>query len=335
LFLAVVSPIAVLARSWRSDQGNEGWRVAAAVVLAVTGAAWLGVRDQAGFVGAGAWFALLFLPAVGLRKVTELAALGRYRSARRLALALRWLHPTADLRMQIRLFRDLEARQAAGNLPSPADFRRRDKRRFRRAPMVMSLIVVNILVFAVELVRGLTNPNWGKVLLDLGALQPVLVLFGHEYWRLIAALFLHASSLHLLFNLFALYVIGPGFERAVGSIRFVICYLLSGICSTVGVIALWRIGLVANADVVGASGCLMGIVGAWAAFLIRDHHIPEVRRRLLNIVMIVVIQTLFDLSTPEVSMSAHICGLIGGFLVGLAVVARPTKPALESHLSYG
>jgi rhomboid protease GluP len=168
----------------------------------------------------------------------------------------------------------------------------------------------------------------------LGALQPVLVLFGHEYWRLVASLFLHANSIHLLFNLFALYVIGPGFERAVGSLRFITCYLLSGICSTLGVVALWRIGLVADAEVVGASGCVMGIVGAWAAFLIRDHHIPEVRRRLLNIVTIVVIQTLFDLTTPKVSMSAHICGLIGGFLVGLAVVSWPAKPTLESRPSY-
>ena len=338
LFLALVSPLAVLARSWRYRVGDEGWRVAAVVILAVTAIAWLVARDQAGFVGVGAWFALLFLPAVGLKKVTELSALGRYRAARRLATIIQWLHPTKNIRAQIQMFHDLEMRQLAGGLPAPTAYDKAahgQRRRLRRAPAVTALIFVNIMVFTVELLRGLNTPSRGEVLLGLGALQPVLVLFGNQYWRLVAALFLHANEVHLLFNLFALYILGPPFERAIGSLRFLACYLLSGICSTAGVVLLWRLGIVTNAEVVGASGCVMGIVGAWAAFLIRDHQTPQVRRRLMNIVTIVVIQTVFDLTTPQVSMSAHLCGLIGGFLVGLAVAPRRARPALERHPSYG
>ncbi|HJX24677.1 MAG TPA: hypothetical protein VJ252_00855, partial [Chthoniobacterales bacterium] len=65
LFIAVVSPLAVLARAWRPGGTYRGWRVASFVVLGLTGTAWVFFREQAGFVGGGVWFALLFLPAIG------------------------------------------------------------------------------------------------------------------------------------------------------------------------------------------------------------------------------------------------------------------------------
>jgi membrane associated rhomboid family serine protease len=335
LFLALVSPIAVLARSWQADAGQRSWRIAAGVVLAVTGVSWVLIREEAGYIGAGAWFALLFLPAMGLKRMTELALQEDYRSARRLATALHWLHPSADLRDQIRTLRTMELRQQTGDMPRSPFARdqrfRLQPRGVRGAPAVMLLIAINVIAFGVELVFLGQGYNEGLVLLRMGELHPLLVLFGHQYWRLIAALFLHAGPVHLLFNLFALYVLGPPFERTIGSVRFVICYLVAGICSTAGVLLLWRLRLVHDAEVVGASGCIMGIVGAWAASLLRDRRRPDARRRLVNIVMIVVIQTAFDLSTPQVSMSAHLCGLIGGFLIGLIVAPRSVadRPAVR------
>jgi membrane associated rhomboid family serine protease len=338
LFLAVVSPLAVLARHSRSHPGDESWRVAAGVVLAVTGFAWMVMREQAGYIGAGAWFVLLFLPAIGLKRMTELSVRHQYTAARKLATALQWLHPSAELRDQIRMFQYLEERQVAGDLPaSTMDVNQRagrGKYRLRGAPAVTALIVVNILVFGIELLFNSSGSNEADVLLKLGAVQPERVLLEHEYWRLVAALFLHAGIVHLAFNLFALYVLGPAFERAVGWLRFLACYLLSGICSTAGVVILWRLRAIADAEVVGASGCVMGIVGAWAALLIRDHHIPSVRRRLINIVTIIVIQTIFDLTTPEVSMSAHLFGLAGGFVVGFAVTRRNSTRHFERKPSW-
>src|SRR5205823_14246236 len=88
-------------------------RYAANIVLAITGVIWLFFREYAGYVGGGAWFALLFLPAVGLRKASQLAAQGRYESAKRLTTALQFLHPTAQLRDQLQLFQSLELRGRA------------------------------------------------------------------------------------------------------------------------------------------------------------------------------------------------------------------------------
>ena len=66
----------------------------------------------------------------------------------------------------------------------------------------------------------------------------------------------------------------------------------------------------------------MGVVGAWAGFLVRYHHAPFAKQRLGNIGLIIVIQIAFDLSTPQVSMAAHMCGLVAGFFLGLILAPR-------------
>src|SRR6266705_5788014 len=113
LFSAIISPLLVLARACRPGGIFRGWSIAAIIVLGITGVAWLFFREYAGYVGGGAWFALLFLPAVGLRKASQLAAQGRYELARRLTALLQFLHPTTQLRDQLQLFQSLELRGRA------------------------------------------------------------------------------------------------------------------------------------------------------------------------------------------------------------------------------
>jgi membrane associated rhomboid family serine protease len=325
LFIAVVSPLLVLARAWHPGGAYRGWRAAGLVVLAITGISWIFFRDQAGYIGGGVWFALLFVPALGLKKVTELATRQRYKSARRLATLLQILHPTAELREQIRLFRALESRRNdvalhpwIQSVSAPQD----RHWHLLSAPAVLLFILINVAAFLFEISFG----DWSdpETLHRLGALEPYAVVVQGEYWRLFTALFLHGGSAHLLFNLFALYVLGPPLERLIGAIRFAACYLISGFGSSAGVVALTRLGLVHVAQLVGASGCVMGIVGAWAGFLLRHRHAPRAKQRLANIVMIVLIQIAFDASTPQVSMAAHLCGLISGFALGLILAPRRT-----------
>ena len=376
LFLAVVSPLLVLARGWRPGGTDRGWQVAALIVLVITGASWLLFRDRAGYIGGGAWFAILFLPAVGLRKSAELFAEHRYRSARRLAMVLQVLHPTTELREQVRLLRTLESREADESFRSfvQAQTARRDRptspsegspprraqsagpptsfdlsprhqraisaqetarlgrvrrhRRLKNAPAVLIFILLNLVAFLFELSRR----NWRDpdMLHRLGALDPYSVLVNHEYWRLFTALFLHYDAVHLLFNLFAIYVLGPALERSLGSGQFAACYLISGLGSTAGVVALTLLRFVRPAELVGASGSVMGIVGAWAGFLLQHRHAPGAKERLFNILLIVAIQTAFDLSTPQVSMAAHVCGLLTGFVLGLVMAlgrgGSPSRP---------
>jgi len=331
LFLAVISPLLVLARTWRPSAPYHGWRTAALIVLAITGVAWLFWRGAAGYVGGCAWFLLLFLPAIGLRKMTELATQRNYKAARKLGAALQILHPSPELRDQIRLFCRLESqanhRAAVGPVPVDYETTRRVRRsQLRSAPAVLILIVVNAVVFLFEIAVG----DWRdpEVLHRVGALEPYAVVVQGEYWRLLTALFLHGGFTHLLFNAFALYVLGPPLERSIGTMRFVACYLISGLASGAGVVGLTLIGLVRPAQLIGASGCIMGIVGAWAALLMRHRHAPHAKQRLANVVMIVAVQIAFDLSTPQVSMSAHLCGLIAGFFLGLVLAPSGVPGAL-------
>ena len=316
----------MLARTWRPGGTCHGWRIAALVVLAITGVAWILFRPAAGYIGGGAWFALLFLPAIGLRKMTELAAQRKYRSAKRLAAALKILHPTAELREQVRLFRHLESRQnhraVFGSVPIEREITLQDRLRyFRGAPAVFILILLNAAAFLFESSVG--DWNDPEILHRIGALEPYAVVVQGEYWRLFTALFLHGGFAHLLFNIFALYVLGPPLERSIGTMRFAACYLISGLASSAGVVVLTVIGFVQVAQLVGASGCIMGIVGAWAGFLVRHRHAPHAKQRLANVVMIIAIQIAFDLSTPQVSMAAHLCGLIAGFILGLILAPPP------------
>ena len=328
LFLAVISPLLVLARAWRPGSIYRGWRIAAFVVLVITGVALIFFRSAAGYIAGGAWFAFLFLPAIGLRKVTELAARQHYRSAKKLAAVLQILHPSAELREQVQLFRHLESHQndraGVASFPIQHEIAEKDRHRhFRNAPAVFILILLNAAAFIFEISFG----NWTdpEVLHQLGALEPYAVVVQGQYWRLFTALFLHAGFVHLLFNLFALYVLGPPLERSIGALRFAICYLISGLISSAGVVALTVIGIVQLAQLVGASGCIMGIVGAWAGFLLRHRHAPHAKQRLGNVLMIVAIQTAFDLSTPQVSMAAHLCGLFSGAVLGFVLAPRTVK----------
>jgi membrane associated rhomboid family serine protease len=328
LFLAIVSPLLVLARAWRPDPPYHGWRLASVVVLTVTAVAWLFWPDAAGYVGGCAWFLILFLPAIGLRKITELAAQGDYQLAGKLGAALQILHPSGELREQVRLFRHLESHPPlqTGFSRVPADRKITSstwRSQLRNAPAVLILVVVNVLVFLFEISVG--DWNDPEVLHRIGALEPYAFGVQGQYWRLFTALFLHGGFLHLGFNLFALYVLGPPLERSIGTLRFLACYLISGLASSAGVVALTEIGLVQVGQLIGASGCIMGVVGAWAGFLLRHRHAPFAKQRLANIGLIVVIQIAFDVSTPQVSMAAHMCGLVAGFFLGLILAPRAAR----------
>jgi len=182
---------------------------------------------------------------------------------------------------------------------------------------VWTLIALNTLMFGVEIALGGATNEF--TLHRLGAMEPYAVLVRGEYWRLFTALFLHYGALHLLFNLYALYVLGPTLERSIGAGRFLACYLLSGIGSSAGVVC-WRLLGWTHADqLVGASGAVMGVIGAWAGSLLRDHHAPLAGIQLRQIVLIVAMQTAFDLATPQVSMAAHLSGLTSGILLGFVL----------------
>lgn len=156
-----------------------------------------------------------------------------------------------------------------------------------------------------------------------------------EWWRMFSYMFVHANWLHLAMNLLGLWALGPFVERAFGPWRFGIIYLFSGFAGSVVYLcrAWYQIG--EPQALVGASGCIMGLLGATAAVMVRawiKQRAPMAKQIFLRLLVVVALQVTFDYNTPQVAGLAHALGLLGGFVSGLllheAVSARRSVQAL-------
>lgn len=163
------------------------------------------------------------------------------------------------------------------------------------------------------------------VLITFGAKVNQLIADG-QFWRLLTANFLHVSLIHLLFNTYALWQLGPEVERVYGRARFLIIYLLAAVYGATASYA-WGGELSA-----GASGAIFGLVGTLVAYFLRYRELFGRRGRayLSNMVMIVVINLLIGISTPGIDNWGHIGGLVSGFLLGYGLA--PVYMMSHDHL---
>jgi membrane associated rhomboid family serine protease len=150
-----------------------------------------------------------------------------------------------------------------------------------------------------------------------GQAQSDLILYGPavadgEYWRLISSGFLHVQLTHILLNMLSLFWLGRMIEPALGHARYVAIYLVSLLAGSLGVMILDP-----NAETLGASGAIFGLLGA-AIVMARNRNISLVQSGLLPIL---AINFIFTLSVPGISLGAHLGGLIGG-LVSTFVVEQ-------------
>jgi membrane associated rhomboid family serine protease len=170
------------------------------------------------------------------------------------------------------------------------------------------LIGINVVVYLVTLAQGGTIGRVGGDLYARWALFGPLVAEG-EWWRLITATFLHASLIHLAFNMLFLWWIGAPVEEAIGRARFLLLYLVSGLAGSAGALVFSP-----NAITVGASGCLFGILGAALVFERQRNYVlggGALTIILLNLAITFVI--------PGISIGGHLGGLVGGALGALAL----------------
>jgi rhomboid protease GluP len=189
-------------------------------------------------------------------------------------------------------------------------------------------IALNVFMFLVEMCLG--GGTDLDVLCRLGALFPPAVQAG-QWWRLLSAIFLHYGALHLAMNMLGLWYLGPFVEFALGFRRFVLVYLLAGVGSMATVFALSS-GISAADLTVGASGCIMGLVGATAALMLRGwlrENARAAKRRLVLMLSIVVAEVLFDSMVPQISMTAHLSGTLIGFAATMLVRDRLRPPATQ------
>jgi membrane associated rhomboid family serine protease len=167
-----------------------------------------------------------------------------------------------------------------------------------------TLIALNVIAYVAELAGGgaASLEGGGTLVRDGGLLGPAISDNG-EWYRIFTAGFLHAGPLHLLLNMFVLYVLGTMLEPAIGTARFVAIYIVSLIAGSLGALLLDP-----NQVTVGASGAIYGLFAA--AFLVaRERGMEQVASQ---IAFWVVLNLVLTFSIPGISIGGHIGGLVGG-----------------------
>lgn len=184
-------------------------------------------------------------------------------------------------------------------------------------PRVVYVFLVLIgLMFAAELALGGSQNQ--ETLRRLGAQVNPLVAVG-ELWRLVAAMFLHIGLQHILFNGWALFSVGREVEAMYGSLWFTVIYLLAGLAGNIAYY--WLGDSVLSA---GASGAVFGLIGAEAAFFLRNRELfgKLGSQRLGNLGVLIAINLVFGFTVPGINNIAHLGGLIMGFGLGLLLAPR-------------
>src|ERR1700750_1940038 len=200
-----------------------------------------------------------------------------------------------------------------------------------RAPVTYALIAINVLIYliAASQASSLTDP--GASINQPGSLYNHGVLYGPwvaqgDWWRLVSAMFLHYSILHIGFNMYALWAIGRLVEQYLGSVRYIGLYLVSGLAGSAGALLQSP-----HTPVLGASGAIFGILGAW--LIIEWQATGRLARSAMTLI---VINLVISFAIPGISWGGHLGGLIGGILITLAYASWDEDGrASRGHLGLG
>lgn len=139
-----------------------------------------------------------------------------------------------------------------------------------------------------------------------------LAVAAGEWWRIFTPILLHASITHILFNMWALWVLGPQIERGVGTWPFVSLFLAAA-----GVGGAFAFYLGDPLDVaVGASGAIFGLFGVWLSWAMHRRNTMQGRAMLRQIGVLLLINAAIPFLVPNISWQAHLGGLIAGFAIG-------------------
>ncbi len=175
-----------------------------------------------------------------------------------------------------------------------------------------ALIAINVLIFILMYVFGKGSGDL-NTLIKFGALNKLLVLKG-EYYRLITSAFLHIGIIHLICNMYALYILGKDIETYFGKIKFCIIYFVSALVGSL-------LSLVFMDEFVisaGASGAVFGLMGSLLYF--GYNYRATLNNSITTQILPVIALNLFiGFTTSGINNFAHLGGLLGGYIASMAV----------------
>ena len=193
----------------------------------------------------------------------------------------------------------------------------------RRPLFTYIFLGANIVIFLLmALAGGSTNES---TLMAFGVKSNPAIARG-EWWRFITPIFIHIGMLHLFFNSYALWIVGPQVEKLYGAARFVILYVLTGVA---GVYASYFYH--PQSESAGASGAIFGLFGVLLVFGVRYRNsIPPFFKRAVGtgVLPVIVINLIIGFTIPAIDNSAHLGGLLAG--AALAALVPFQKPGAET-----
>ena len=191
----------------------------------------------------------------------------------------------------------------------------------RTAVVTWTLMGVNVLLYLIELAHTSLASDWWM----LGYAQnypggPAQGVAAGQWYRLITSAFLPGTGslgiLDIAFNMWALYIVGPGLEQVLGRVRFLAVYLLSAVGGSV----LFYYLVPPNQPALGASGAIFGLFGAWFVVSRRLHLDSR------GIIMLIGINLALSLVyRSTIAWQDHVGGLITGAVITAAYVYAPRK----------
>src|SRR5438309_9768206 len=206
----------------------------------------------------------------------------------------------------------------------------------QETPVTSALLVANILMFGVSFVALASEGGsggfrilWGmggETVYRLGASHPFAVFVGHDWWRLVTAMFLHGGLIHIGFNMMSLMQLGPALEDLYGSARYLFLYVVTGAFGFL--VSAWF----GNFSL-GASGALLGLVGVMLAITTKrgGTYMRDLRSRLVSSVVILFI---LGFSGVGIDNYAHFAGLVAGFGLGKLFADRQPMNSRERRTAY-
>ena len=183
-----------------------------------------------------------------------------------------------------------------------------------RYKLTYTLILLNVIVyiFSAFYSRDFVDMDI-ETLVSMGALYGPLVVLEGEWWRLGSAMFLHGGITHIAMNMFSLYLIGRGAEMYFDTKSYLSIYIFSGIIG--GLASLYMHPASVG---VGASGAIFGVFGALAGFFLayKEQIATQSKAFMKDFGIIIAINLVIGFSIESVDVSAHIGGLVVGFIGG-------------------
>jgi membrane associated rhomboid family serine protease len=197
------------------------------------------------------------------------------------------------------------------------------------AVVTWALVAINVVLWLVELAHPSIADDWAMLGQAIGPGGHLEGVAQGDWYRLISAAFLPPPGLggfgplDIIFNMWALILVGPALERLLGHLRFVAIYLVSALGGSV----LFYLVAPTNVEALGASGAVFGLFGAWFVVARR------LRLDSRQIVFLIVINLVFGFVVPHIAWQAHVGGLLAGGLLTAAYAYAPRNQRALTQLA--